>query len=125
MKQEMMGWEIIWKSFAPCCGQITTPAPHQLAVTGRMLFLMPNQQCQSKECTFVAAYKAQKLISAHRLGNSFQRRCLARGGSDERRGDIKEFEQYILHPGPWKPDFGDCLSRSNPHPASRFQNAGL
>jgi len=35
--------------YAPCSKQITTPAPHQSIFTGRMLFLMPNQQCQSTE----------------------------------------------------------------------------
>ena len=38
----------ICKLFAPCCRQITKPAPHHLIFfTGRMLFLMPYQQCQS------------------------------------------------------------------------------
>ena len=29
--------------------QITTPTPHHKIFTGQMLFLMPNQQCQSTE----------------------------------------------------------------------------
>jgi len=50
LKQEMMGgngisWTIC-KSFAPH-RQITTPVPHHSIFMGRMLFLMPNQQCQS------------------------------------------------------------------------------
>jgi len=39
----------ICTSFAPCSRQITTPAPHHFIFTGRMLFLTPNQQCQSTE----------------------------------------------------------------------------
>jgi len=37
------------KQSAPRCRQITTPTPHHSIFTGRMLFLMPNQQCQSTE----------------------------------------------------------------------------
>ena len=33
------------------CRQITTPTPHHSIFTARMLFLMPNQQCQSTEVT--------------------------------------------------------------------------
>jgi len=51
--QEMMGGSgIIWticKSFAPCSRQTTVPAPHHSVFTGRMLFLMLNQQCQNTE----------------------------------------------------------------------------
>jgi len=38
-------------SFAPRSRQITTPAPHHSIFTGQMLFLMPNEQQQSTECT--------------------------------------------------------------------------
>ena len=54
LMQEMMGgsgisWTIC-KSFAPHSRQITTPVPHHsIFFTGRMLFLTPNQQCQSTE----------------------------------------------------------------------------
>jgi len=34
---------------APHSRQITTPTPHQSIFTGWMLFLTPNQQCQSTE----------------------------------------------------------------------------
>jgi len=37
------------KQSAPRCRQITTPTPHHSIFTGRVLFLMPNQQCQSTE----------------------------------------------------------------------------
>jgi len=37
----------ISKSFAPCSREITTPAPHHLILTGRMLFLTHYQQCYS------------------------------------------------------------------------------
>jgi len=56
MRQEMIGfWDgsgISWticKQSAPHSRQITTPTPHQSMFTGRMLFLTPNQQCQSTE----------------------------------------------------------------------------
>jgi len=39
----------ICKQSAPHSRQITTPAPHQSIFIGQMLFLMPNQQCQSTE----------------------------------------------------------------------------
>ena len=38
---------IICKSFAPRSRQITTPVPHHSDFTGRMSFLLPNQQHQS------------------------------------------------------------------------------
>jgi len=64
MRQEMMQfWEgsgISWticKQSAPCSRQITTPTPHHSIFTGRMLFLTPNQQCQSTE---VRAYTMNK-----------------------------------------------------------------
>jgi len=37
-----IGWTIC-KQSAPRSGQITTPTPHHSVVTGRMLFLTPNQ----------------------------------------------------------------------------------
>jgi len=40
---------IICKQSTPRCRQITTPTPRHSIITGRMLFLMPNQQCQSTE----------------------------------------------------------------------------
>jgi len=43
---------IVWticKQFAPRSRRITTPTPHHLIFTGKMLFLMLNQQCQSSE----------------------------------------------------------------------------
>jgi len=42
----------IRKQSAPRSRQITTPTPHQSISTGRMLFLVPNQQCQSTEGTY-------------------------------------------------------------------------
>jgi len=56
MSQEMMGfWDgsgiswTIYKQSASLFGQINTPATHQSIFTGWMLFLTPNQQCQSIE----------------------------------------------------------------------------
>jgi len=45
------GSEIRWAKCksAPCSRQITTPAPHRSVFTGRMPFLLPNQQCQSSD----------------------------------------------------------------------------
>jgi len=40
---------IICKQSAPHSRQITTPTPHHSIFTGRMLFMTPNQQCQSTE----------------------------------------------------------------------------
>jgi len=39
----------IHKQPAPCSRQITTSTPHHLIFTGLMLFMTPNQQCQSTE----------------------------------------------------------------------------
>ena len=55
-KRWWVGSGISWticKSFAPRSRQITTPVPHQ-CFTGRMLFLTPNQQCQSTDGNFVS-----------------------------------------------------------------------
>jgi len=46
----VISWTIC-EQFAPCSRQITSPTPHHSIFTGRMLFLMPNQQCQSTEGT--------------------------------------------------------------------------
>ena len=43
-----ISWTIS-KQSAPCSTAITTRTPHQSIVTGQMLFLTPNQQCQSTE----------------------------------------------------------------------------
>jgi len=49
------GWDgsgISWticKQSAPHSRQITAPTPHHSIFTGRMLFLTPNQQCQSTD----------------------------------------------------------------------------
>ena len=40
-----ISWTIC-KQSAPRSRQITTPTPHRSIFTGRMLFLVPNQQCQ-------------------------------------------------------------------------------
>ena len=56
MSQETTGfWDgtgirrTICKQPAPSSRQITTPTPHHSIFTGQMLFLTPNQQCQSTE----------------------------------------------------------------------------
>ena len=43
-----ISWTIC-KQSAPCSRQITTSTPHHSIFTGWMLFLTPNQQCQSTE----------------------------------------------------------------------------
>ena len=43
-----ISWTIC-KQSAPRSRQITTPTPHHSMFTGRMLFPMPNRQCQSTE----------------------------------------------------------------------------
>jgi len=43
-----ISWTICKQS---CSRQITTPAPHHSMFTGQMLFLTPNQQCESTEGT--------------------------------------------------------------------------
>jgi len=37
------------KQSVPCSRQITTPTPHRSTFAGPMLFLTPDQQCQSTE----------------------------------------------------------------------------
>jgi len=49
---------IIWticKQSAPRYREISTPTPHQSIFPGRMLFLTPNQQCQSTEDSLTSA----------------------------------------------------------------------
>ena len=41
-----ISWTIC-KQPAPCSRQIPAPTPHHSIFTGRILFLMPNQRCQS------------------------------------------------------------------------------
>ena len=45
-----ISWTIC-KQYAPCFRQTTTTTPHHSIFTGWMLFLTPNQQCQSTEGT--------------------------------------------------------------------------
>jgi len=45
-----ISWTICKQSM-PRSKQITTPTPYRSIFTGRMLFLTPNQQCQSTEGT--------------------------------------------------------------------------
>jgi len=47
-----ISWTIC-KQSAPRSRQITTPTRHHSIFTGWMLFLMPNQQSQSTEGTFI------------------------------------------------------------------------
>jgi len=48
---------IIHNSFTPCSRQITTPVPHHSVFTGRMPFLLPNQQ---RQCTAGKTITPQK-----------------------------------------------------------------
>jgi len=45
-----ISWVIRTQS-APRSRHITTPTPHHSIFTGRMVFLTPNQQCQSRPCS--------------------------------------------------------------------------
>jgi len=54
----MISWTIC-KQSAPRFRQITTPTPHHLIFTGRMLFLALNQQCQTTEG---GSYAGRKLV---------------------------------------------------------------
>ena len=48
VRSSSISWTIC-KQSAPRTRQISTPTPHHSIFTGRALFLMPNQQCQSIE----------------------------------------------------------------------------
>ena len=63
-----ISWTISKRS-APCSRQITTATPHHSIFTGWMLFLMPNQQCQSTECihAFRITSSRNKIKEAHKL----------------------------------------------------------
>ena len=64
LKQEtVIGSGISWAicKSAPCSRQTTTPTPHHSIFNGRMLFLMPNQLCQSTEGSNVLTVVRQKL----------------------------------------------------------------
>jgi len=50
-----MGFWTKCKQSAPLSRQVTTPTPHHSIFTGRVLFLAPNQQCQSTEGTRMSA----------------------------------------------------------------------
>ena len=61
----------IGKQSAPRSRQTTTPTLHHSIFTGRMLFLTPNQQCQSSEGTYCKCCKysieIKSAIQAHRV----------------------------------------------------------
>jgi len=72
MRQEMVGfWDgsgISWticKQSASRSRQITTPTPHHSIFTGQMLFLTPNQQCQSTKGSSSCDYEQQIFLSWH------------------------------------------------------------
>jgi len=75
MRQEMMGFwygsgiiRTICKQSAPCSREITTPTPHHSIFTGRMLFLMPNQQCQNTEGNYRPINWNEKQLTIHTEG---------------------------------------------------------
>jgi len=47
MKQEMMEWQWHQLDHMQIIYTSLQPAPHHSIITGQMLFLTPNQQCQS------------------------------------------------------------------------------
>jgi len=52
MRQEMMGFGMQWHQLdhmQTICTSLQPPTPHHSIFTGRTLFLMPSQQCQSTE----------------------------------------------------------------------------
>jgi len=87
MRQEMIwglgcsgiSWTIC-KQAAPCSRQITTPTPRRSIFKGRILFLMPNQQCQSTEGTQYHTILENKLPVIKDRGKNDHRRvqCVLR-----------------------------------------------
>jgi len=57
-----ISWTIC-KLSAPRSRQITTLTPHQSIFTGRVLFLTPNWQCQSTECTMMPLMAPSEICS--------------------------------------------------------------
>jgi len=62
----VMSWTMC-KQSAPHSRQITTPTPCHSVFTGWMLFLMPNQQCQSNvhftiQCNFVLSFHTKSML---------------------------------------------------------------
>jgi len=61
-----ISWTIC-KQSAPRFRQIATPTPHHSIFTGRMLFLTPNQQCQSTEGNN-AIYRLYTIVASCQRG---------------------------------------------------------
>jgi len=53
------------KQSAPHFRQITTPTLHHSIFTGRVLFLTPNQQCQSTEGLSTEGFSAYRLFCSY------------------------------------------------------------
>jgi len=67
----------ICKSFAPPSRQITMPAPHHSFFTGRILFLMPNQPCQSTEGTeYLHVFNNNRLINIYIGKKQIKHHCI-------------------------------------------------
>jgi len=70
-----MSWTIS-KQSVPRSRHITTPTPHHSIFTGQMLFLTPNEQCQSTEGTRItdgtmaAGYKQSCTMQVKLVGRS-------------------------------------------------------
>jgi len=70
MKQEMMAWQYsisrtICKSFATRYRHYNHARTSSLIFTGPMLFLMPNQQCQSTEGNLSLSYSSRVYFLAN------------------------------------------------------------
>ena len=83
-----ISWTIC-KQFAPSPRQITTSTPHHSIFAGQMLFLTPNQQCQSTEGKFLKIHtvynKWQKVDAQKQLDPfiHFDRTPSCEGRTDE------------------------------------------
>ena len=81
-----ISWTIC-KQSAPHSRQITTPTPHHSISTGWMLFLTPNQQCQStggKTTANFSDYLSGKIAQTSRSVNFFLTTCTSAEQCDYR-----------------------------------------
>ena len=78
LKQETVsGSGINWAicNSASSSRQITTPAPHHSVCTGRMPFLLPNQQCQSTEGFFMHITNYLRTAQSYNCGSLVWYKC--------------------------------------------------
>ena len=84
-----ISWTIC-KQSAPRCRQMTTPTPHYSIFTGQVLFLTPNEQCQSTEVRYTQCWYRNRKILGRFFLHDHGKCCMLQPHLTERMQGSKE-----------------------------------